>query len=117
MQGHLNYFAVSGNHPSLWWFCNQVRWLWLRVVHKARAAFPVHPALPANPAWHAIRAQRWRLDQVDRAPGISLRVFKPKESGNSVADDQHNPGYAPALSRGNLLPLRCSAFLHQRTCC
>jgi hypothetical protein len=20
LKGHLNYFAVSGNHPSLWWF-------------------------------------------------------------------------------------------------
>jgi hypothetical protein len=29
LQGHLNYFAVSGNHPSMWWYCNQVRWHWL----------------------------------------------------------------------------------------
>src|SRR5215467_6014746 len=29
LQGHLNYYAVSGNHPSLWWFCNQVRRYWL----------------------------------------------------------------------------------------
>jgi hypothetical protein len=27
--GHLNYFAVSGNHPSLWWFFNKVKRLWL----------------------------------------------------------------------------------------
>ena len=32
LQGHLNYYAVSGNHPSLWWFCNQVRWLWLMAL-------------------------------------------------------------------------------------
>jgi hypothetical protein len=25
LQGHLNYFAVSGNHPSLWWFLNKVK--------------------------------------------------------------------------------------------
>jgi RNA-directed DNA polymerase len=25
LQGHLHYYAVSGNHPSLWSFCNQVR--------------------------------------------------------------------------------------------
>ncbi|MGH1483631.1 MAG: hypothetical protein ACRBM6_33910 [Geminicoccales bacterium] len=25
LKGHLNYFAVSGNDPSLWWFFNQVR--------------------------------------------------------------------------------------------
>src|SRR5438105_5103807 len=29
LQGHLNYFAVSGNHPSLWWFFNKVKRLWL----------------------------------------------------------------------------------------
>jgi RNA-directed DNA polymerase len=29
LQGHLNYFAVSGNHPSLRWFLNQVKRLWL----------------------------------------------------------------------------------------
>ena len=28
LQGHLNYFAVSGNHPSLWWFFNQLKRLW-----------------------------------------------------------------------------------------
>jgi hypothetical protein len=25
LQGHLNYFAVSGNDPSLWWFFNKVK--------------------------------------------------------------------------------------------
>ena len=34
LQGHLNYYAVSGNHPSLWWFCNQVRWYWLRSLRR-----------------------------------------------------------------------------------
>ncbi|WP_346016232.1 maturase [Bradyrhizobium sp. C-145] len=34
LQGHLNYFAVSGNHPSTWWFCNQVRWLWLKTLRR-----------------------------------------------------------------------------------
>src|SRR5215831_13030769 len=29
LQGHLNYFAISGNHPSLWWFFNEARRLWL----------------------------------------------------------------------------------------
>jgi RNA-directed DNA polymerase len=24
LKGHLNYFAVSGNHPSLWWFFGKV---------------------------------------------------------------------------------------------
>jgi hypothetical protein len=34
LQGHLNYYAVSGNHPSMWWFCNQVRSLWLRTLRR-----------------------------------------------------------------------------------
>jgi RNA-directed DNA polymerase len=34
LQGHLNYYAVSGNHPSMWWFCNQVRWLWLKTLRR-----------------------------------------------------------------------------------
>src|SRR5262245_20069622 len=46
LQGHLNYYAVSGNHPSLWWFCNQVRWLWLKSLRrrsqKARLSWERH---------------------------------------------------------------------------
>jgi hypothetical protein len=39
LQGHLNYDAVSGNHPSLWRFCNQVMWLWLKVLkHRGQKA-------------------------------------------------------------------------------
>jgi hypothetical protein len=34
LQGHLNYFAVSGNHPSLWWFFNKVRRLWLMSLRR-----------------------------------------------------------------------------------
>ena len=34
LQGHLNYYAVSGNHPSMWWFCNQVHRLWLKTLRR-----------------------------------------------------------------------------------
>ena len=34
LKGHRNYFAVSGNSPSLWWFFNEVRWLWLRSLRR-----------------------------------------------------------------------------------
>jgi group II intron reverse transcriptase/maturase len=34
LQGHLNYYAVSGNHPSLWWFSNQVRRFWLKSLRR-----------------------------------------------------------------------------------
>jgi RNA-directed DNA polymerase len=43
LKGHLNYFAVSGNHPSLWWFFNKVKRLWLaslkRRSQKARLSW------------------------------------------------------------------------------
>jgi len=32
--GHLNYYAVSGNDPSLWWFFTKVRWTWLRALRR-----------------------------------------------------------------------------------
>ena len=34
LQGHLNYFAVSGNDKSLWWLFNEVRWLWLKSLRR-----------------------------------------------------------------------------------
>ena len=34
LQGHLNYFAVSGNDPSLWWFFNEVKKRWLRSLRR-----------------------------------------------------------------------------------
>ena len=36
LQGHLNYYAVSGNHLSLCWFCNQVRRLWREPLKRRR---------------------------------------------------------------------------------
>src|SRR6202795_3994897 len=44
LKGHLNYFAVSGNHPSLWWFLNKVRWLWLVSPKGTPQLGEVHPA-------------------------------------------------------------------------
>lgn len=34
LNGHLNYFAVPGNDKSLWWFCNEVRWRWLKSLKR-----------------------------------------------------------------------------------
>ena len=34
LTGHLNCFAVPGNSPSLWWFFNEIRWLWLRSLRR-----------------------------------------------------------------------------------
>jgi RNA-directed DNA polymerase len=33
-KGHLDYFAVSGNTPSLEWFFNKVRRLWLHTLQR-----------------------------------------------------------------------------------
>src|SRR5271157_1167786 len=34
LTGHLNYYAVSGNSPSLWWYFNEVRWRGLRSLKR-----------------------------------------------------------------------------------
>jgi len=34
LKGHLNYYAVSGNGPSLWWFVAEVRWRWLKTLKR-----------------------------------------------------------------------------------
>lgn len=34
LQGHLNYFSVSGNSPSIWLLFNEVRTLWLKSLRR-----------------------------------------------------------------------------------
>jgi hypothetical protein len=34
LKGYLNYYAVSGNSPSLWWYFNEVRWRWLKSLKR-----------------------------------------------------------------------------------
>jgi RNA-directed DNA polymerase len=34
LKRHLNYYAVSGNDPSLWWFVAEVRWRWLKTLKR-----------------------------------------------------------------------------------
>ena len=34
LQGHLNYFSVSGNDRTLWAFFHQVQWYWLRSLRR-----------------------------------------------------------------------------------
>jgi RNA-directed DNA polymerase len=41
LQGHLNYFAVSGNHPILWWFFNRVKRLWLTSLRRRSQKAPL----------------------------------------------------------------------------
>ena len=34
LQGHVNYFSVSGNSPSIWLFYNEVRTLWIKSLRR-----------------------------------------------------------------------------------
>ena len=34
LQGHVNYFSVSGNSPSIWLFFNEVRYLWIKSLRR-----------------------------------------------------------------------------------
>jgi group II intron reverse transcriptase/maturase len=34
LKGYLNYYAVPGNSPSLWWYFNEVRWRWLKSLKR-----------------------------------------------------------------------------------
>ena len=81
LKGHLNYFDVSGNSPSLWWFFNEIRWLWLRSLRRrSQKAFlksgEIHP--PYRPVLSA--------DQ-DPAPAAvtPLRRQDPREELGALA--------------------------------
>jgi hypothetical protein len=87
LQGHLNYYAVSGNHPSLWWFCNQVRWLWLKALkrrsQKARLSwerFILNSAVGSHRESSAGRNFNFRLHQTAafarRGGARNCRPFK-----------------------------------------
>src|SRR6266699_327236 len=51
LQGHLNYYAVSGNGPSLWWYFNEVRWRWIKSLKRRsqRAFMRAGKSSPASP--------------------------------------------------------------------
>jgi RNA-directed DNA polymerase len=77
LQGHLNYYAVSGNHPSPWWFCNQVRWLWLKSLRrrsqKARLSWErfiriVDRFFPAIKVLHPLPLHRFDAKTRGRSP-------------------------------------------------
>ena len=82
LQGHLNYYAVSGNHPSLWWFCNQVRWLWLKSLRRrSQKARPLLGALhpPRRPLLSANQGADTPL------PLSPLRRQNPREEPGALA--------------------------------
>jgi RNA-directed DNA polymerase len=38
LEGHLDYYAVPGNEPSLRWFVAEVRWRWLKILKRSSQA-------------------------------------------------------------------------------
>jgi hypothetical protein len=75
LKGHLNYFAVSGNHPSLWWFFNKVKQLWLASL-KRRSQTPQL----------GVRRALLSANQNDTPAALSpLRHQNPREEPGALA--------------------------------
>src|ERR1700681_2080193 len=102
LKGHLNYFAVSGNHPSLWWFFNKVRWLWLvslrRRSQKARLSwekfirlvtrfFPPIRTLHPLPCHRFDAKTRGRRSYAGTAGGVIPVRCYPHHQGIGEPDD------------------------------
>jgi hypothetical protein len=81
LKGHLNYFAVSGNHPSLWWFFNKVKRLWLAALQRrsqtARLSWERFIQFVAR-----LENIRKRADKVVLAAGVQIGE-RPRISGPS----------------------------------
>jgi RNA-directed DNA polymerase len=77
LKGHLNYFAVSGNDPSLWWFFTQVKWRRLRSLRRrsqrayinwARYIRLIDCFLPPITILHPIPCHRFDARTRERSP-------------------------------------------------
>jgi hypothetical protein len=80
LQGHLNYYAVSGNHPGLWWFCNQVRAL------AQDASAPEPEGRSALGALHQPRRSLLSADQDTTPAALSpFRRQDPREESGALA--------------------------------
>jgi len=81
LKGHLNYFAVSGNHPSLWWFFNKGEAALARV---AQAAQP--NGTPQLGEVHPVRRPLLSANQNDTPAALSpLRRQNPREEPGALA--------------------------------
>jgi len=91
LNGYLNYFAVPGNDKSLWWFCNEIRWRWLKTLRR--------------------RSQTARFDW-DRFVRITNRFFPPIRVRHPMpchrfdATIRGKRSYAGAA--GWVIPVRCN---------
>ena len=81
LKGYLNYYAVSGNSPSLWWYFNEVRWRWLKsLTRRSQRAFM---------SWKKFTSSNRPLLPVDQDTASSalspLRRQNPREEPGALA--------------------------------
>src|SRR6516225_2471881 len=81
LQGYPNYYAASGNHPNMWWFCNQVQQLWLKDALAPKAEGPsflgaLHPPRRTLPSAN---------QDTTSAALPSLRRQNPREEPGALA--------------------------------
>ena len=80
LKGHLNYFAVSGNHPSLWWFFNKVKRLWLASLKRRSQT--------ARLSWERFTVRRPLLSANQNYTPAALSPFRrqnPREEPGALA--------------------------------
>jgi hypothetical protein len=81
LKGHLNYFAVSGNHPSLWWFFNKVKRLWLASLKRRQPK-----GTPQLGEVHPVRRPLLSANQNYTPAALSpLRRQNPREEPGALA--------------------------------
>jgi len=81
LKGHLNYFAVSGNHPSLWWFFNKVKRLWLASLKRRSQT-----GAPQLGEVHPVRRPLLSANQNHTPAALSpLRRQNPREEPGALA--------------------------------
>jgi hypothetical protein len=95
LKGHLNYFAVSGNHPSLWWLFNKVKRLLLaslkRRSQRARLSWErfiplVARFFPPIRTLHSLPCHRF--DASNRLAGLECAPLRVDPSSSQVYHEQ-----------------------------
>jgi hypothetical protein len=101
LQGHLNYYAVSGNHPSMWWFCNQVHRLWLKTLQMLQGHLNYYAVSGNHPSmwWFCNQVQRlWLKTLRRRSQKADLsweRFIRLVERFFPPIKSLHPPNYQP----------------------
>src|SRR6202162_2198358 len=86
LKGHLNYYAVSGNSPSLWWYFNEVRWRWLKSLkRRSQRAFM---------SWEKFTSKPLTRDgsPAVRARGRTFATTQPRTCSPPFGSDRRRTG-------------------------